>query len=360
MHHLRVSVPLWPKFFLFLSLSAAAGCSDGKATPQPMAMPPTSVEVVTIAPGEIVDVVDLVGQLEADESVLLKSETSGIVEAVEFDEGQSVKKGAPVLRLRSEEQRARLQEAEARLALAEEEYVRSRTLIAKGTLSQSEMDRATAERDGARARRDLAQIELGRMEIRAPFDGVLGSRLVSPGDRVRSDTGTVQIDAIDRLRLLFTLPEIAVPLARVGAPLNLSVAPWPGELFPGEVYFVAPSLDATNRRLLLKAWVENREHKLRPGMFATITVEVTRKADALTVPEAAVAYDTDGPYVWRLGAEDSAERVHVKLGIRRDGRIEVTEGLASGDRVVSAGTHKVSPGAKLKAVGAVPAKPQAG
>lgn len=343
-------------FFVLLGIAAlTSGCSQGDATSTPPTPAATAVEIVTVTEGEIADVVDLVGQLEAEETVLIKAETSAVVQTVEFEEGVEVPKGALLFRLRNDEQVARLREAEARLALADEEYGRSSALHAKGTLSRAELDRALAERDAARARRDLAQVELSRMEIRAPFEGVLGARRVSPGDRVRTDTGLVQIDAIDRLRLLFTLPEIAVPLARTGAPLELAVAPFPGDRFTGEVYFVAPSLDPANRRLLLKAWVPNPEHRLRPGMFATIGVEVARKQDALTLPEAAVAYDTYGPYVWRVGEDDTAERQRVSVGIRRQGRVEILSGVGAGDRVVSAGTHKVSAGARLRAVAPVEA-----
>jgi membrane fusion protein (multidrug efflux system) len=190
------------------------------------------------------------------------------------------------------------------------------------------------------------------MTIRAPFDGVLGARLVSPGDRVDPDTGLVSIDAITRLRLVFTLPEIAVPLARVGVPLELTVAARPGETFQGEVYFVAPSLDAANRRLLLKALVPNPEHKLRPGMFATIRVEVARHANALVVPEAAIAYDASGPYVWLLGDNQTASRAPVTIGLRNESQVEITKGLAAGNRIVSGGTHKVSAGAPLQAAAA--------
>lgn len=354
MHHRSVLL----SYSLVLALFAA-GCSSGGADAPPPAMPPTSVEIVAVNPGEIVDLVELVGQLDADETVQIKSEARGILESVEFEEGQEVAKDALLFRLRADEQVARLQEAEARLALAEEEYARSSTLKGKGTLSQAELDRATAERDAARARRDLARIELKRMEVRAPFHGVLGARLVSPGERVTSDRALVQIDAIDRLRLLFSLPEIALPLARTGAPLDVGVVSWPGEHFTGEVYFVAPSLDPANRRVLLKAYVQNRDRKLRPGMFATISVEVARKTDALVVPEAAIAYDTEGPYVWRVGADDTADRARVGLGIRRAGKVEITKGLAPGDRIVSAGSHKVAPGAKLKAV-PPPGTPAAG
>jgi membrane fusion protein (multidrug efflux system) len=256
--------------------------------------------------------------------------------------------------LRDEEQQARWREAEANLVLAAEQYDRAKALRAQRSVSQDELDRAVAARDAAMARRDLARVALDRTVIRAPFDGVLGARLVSPGDRVDTDTGLVTIDAIARLRLLFTLPEIAVPLARVGVPLELTVAARPGETFRGEVYFVAPSLDAANRRLLLKALVPNPERKLRPGMFATIQVEVARHANALVVPEAAIAYDARGPYVWLLNGDQTASRAPVAIGLRSEGHVEITEGLIVGSRIVSGGTHKVAAGAPLQQAAALP------
>jgi membrane fusion protein (multidrug efflux system) len=192
-----------------------------------------------------------------------------------------------------------------------------------------------------------------RTEIRAPFDGVLGARLVSPGDRVDRDTDLVPLASVDPLRLVFTLPEIALAIARPGTAVRAAVAPFPNESFAGKVYFVAPSLDPRTRRLLLKAWVANPEGRLRPGLFANIRVQIARHDDALTVPETAVAYDTHGPHVWRVGTDDHAERVPVGVGIREGGHVEIVTGdLAEHDRIVSAGTHKVFAGATIRAVDA--------
>src|SRR5262249_42086280 len=148
---------------------------------------------------------------------------------------------------------------------------------------------------------------LDRTQIRAPFDGVLGRRMISPGDRVTPDrmgagegTDLVQIDAIATLKLVFTVPEIAVPAVRADMPLAVTVAPFPGETFPGEVYFVAPALDPQNRRLLLKGRVPNPDRRLMPGLFANIKVEVARHEHALVVPESALVHEGDGVFVWRL------------------------------------------------------------
>jgi membrane fusion protein (multidrug efflux system) len=337
---------------LSLLLAACGSPADSSAVRKP---PPVSVEMVTVKPDTILDVLDLVGQLEADESVVVRSETEGIVESVEFQEGDHVETGALLFRLRDDEQTARLREAEAQLALATDDFQRASTLARQGSMSQAEFDSAKSKYEVAKARRDLAKVELDRTQIRAPFDGVLGARKVSPGERIDSDVGLVRIDSIDRLRLLFSVPEMAVRAVRNDMPVEVKVAPWPEESFPGQVYFVAPSLDTSNRRLLLKAWVPNPDRKLRPGLFATIRLEVARHENALVVPEAAVAYDADGPFVWRIGTGDVAERVPVELGLRQPGKVEVTSGVAAGDRIVSAGTHKVSAGARVRQATLVPA-----
>lgn len=342
--------PAWAAAFAL----ACVHCGE-RADSRPMTgPPPAAVEIVTVEPTQIRDIVDMVGALEAEESVLIKPETRGVIESVVLEEGAEVTKGTVLFRLRDAEQQARLRESEANLVLAEDEYKRAKTLAMQGTMSAAEFERTTAQWRGAEARRDLARIELERMQIRAPFDGVLGARRVSPGDRVNTDTPLIQIDALTRLRVVFSLPEMAVAAARVGTPLEINVVSLPGEQFAGEVYFVAPSLEPTNRRLLLKAWVPNEARKLRPGFFANIKAEVAKRDAALVVPESAIAYDAGGAFVWRVSGHDVAERVGVTLGIRREGQVEIVSGLSPGERIVSAGVHKVAPGAKVQLAASVP------
>jgi membrane fusion protein (multidrug efflux system) len=114
------------------------------------------------------------------------------------------------------------------------------------------------------------------------------------------------------------------------------------------VFFVSPTLDPEGRRILLKAWVPNPDRRLQPGLFATIEAEVERRDDALLVPESAVVYEVDGVYVWRLAEGDVAERSRVELGLHVEGRVEVRAGLAAGDPIVTAGTHKLLPGKAVR------------
>lgn len=316
---------------------------------------PVSVEIGSVEAGLLRDVAGFSGQLSAENSVMVKSEDDGMVAEVLFEEGQEVEEGQILFRLRNGEQLARLREAEANLALAREVYDRTHKLLRQDAASQAKRDEAAASLAVAKARVQLARVEFERTEIRAPFDGVLGVRMAAPGDRVDEATPLVQLDAVDRLQLTFAITELGVLFARVGAPVELTVAPYPGERFPGEVFFVSPTLDPATRRIILKAWIDNSDRRLRSGLFARIHMQVDERENAILVPEAAVVFDRRGTYVWRVGEDMTVSRVPVETGLRRDGRVEITLGLQPGDRIITVGTHKVEEGDKV-----VAAEPRSG
>lgn len=309
--------------------------------------PPVTVEVVTVEPSPLHDWVDFLGQLESEASVIVKPEISGIVDTIEFVEGHPVKQGDLLVRLRNQQQLAALREAEAKAKLAKNSYQRTLKLAKQHVSAAVDLDRALAENEVSRAVVEIARVEMDRTEIRAPFDGVVGARLVSPGERVDEDTGLVQIDAIDRLQVVFAIPEIGVSIMRVGMPVTVSVAPYPGESFAGEVFFVAPALDPRTRQLALKAWIANPDQRLKPGFFVNVKIQIAERENAIMIPETAIVYDQEGPFVWRVLDGAIAERASVVIGLRQPGRVEITSGLHAGERIVSAGTHKVRHGAKL-------------
>jgi membrane fusion protein (multidrug efflux system) len=339
-----------------LAVAGAVGCGASEA-PRGSGGPPAAiVEIVTVQPTALRDAVDFAGQLDADESVTLRPETSGIVEDIEFTEGQDVTRGQVLFRLRDDEQRARLHAAKAALVLAQRNYERAEALRKEGVLALEDYDRARAEFERAQAAVEVAQVALDRTVIRAPFDGVVGRRYVSPGDHVRggggtgSDgTGLAAVDAVATLQLIFSVPERAIPRTQPGMPLEVSVAPYPGQRFAGKVDFVAPTVDPSNRRMIVKARIPNPDRKLRPGLSATVHLELGYRPDAIVVPESALVYDAGGSFVWRVTDDQTAARVPVEIGLRQDGQVEILSGLAAGDRIVSAGTNKVAPGRPVRA-----------
>src|SRR5262249_25387138 len=217
---------------LAAALLLGAACGRGGEGPQAEAVVP--VEAVQIEPALLRDVATFSGQLSAENSVEVKSETRGIVAEIPFAEGQAVRGGDVLFRLRDDEQVARLREAEATLRLARHTFERTKEPATREAVSQAQQDRVAADLAVAEARVDLARVELDRTRIRAPFDGVVGMRLVSPGDRVATKDSLVQIDAVDRLQVTFAMSERGILVARAGAPVEAHLRPYASEASPGQ------------------------------------------------------------------------------------------------------------------------------
>jgi len=340
---------------------AGAGCGPDGAGAQ-HAERRITVEVMRVEPQLLVDVAVFSGQLDAEHSVMVQPEIAGIIDSIDFEQGQYVEQGSVLFTLRSREQVAKLREAEANRDLARSRWNRAKQLVSRDASSVAARDEAHAEFEMAQARVDLARLELDRTRIRAPFDGAVGERLVDIGERVEQDTELVGVDAIDRLQLTFGITDEGLSLARVGMKVYARVRPYPGEKFEGEVFFVSPTLDPRNRRIWIKAWIPNGDRRLRPGLFANVDLELRRIEDALVVPESAVSVDRRGSYVWQIDEEGVASRRPVELGLREGGVVEVVRGLRAGASVVTAGAHKVSEGVKVQAaaeplVGRAPGTP---
>lgn len=358
--------PAWVSGLWLAFATGLAGCSQSGET-APTGPPPPVVEVVTVDARTLTNEAALLGQLQALQSVMVRSEVAGIVAAIEFEEGQPVSKGQVLFRLRDAEPVARLHEAETALKLAEANHRRTQDLSRDGIVAPSQLDDVTATLDAARARLEVAHVAVERTRILAPFDGYAGNRLVSVGALIEPDYELVQVETIAELELMFQLPELALPLARVGVPVDLHVAPYPDRVFSGTISFVAPSLNPQNRRLLIKARVPNPDLVLRPGLFATVDAKLGARENVLTVPDSAVVYGSTGTFVWRIGADQKATTADVALGARQEGLVEVKSGLAAGDVVVVAGTNKLAPGLVVEAVpadtapatGPTPAVPEA-
>jgi membrane fusion protein (multidrug efflux system) len=332
--------------------AACLACGEGEDGGDGHGGPPEPVvELVTVGPQVLRNLVDIPGQLASEYTVKVVPEIEAILETIEFAEGDFVLRGRVLFTLRDDRQAAALAEARASLALAAATHRRTATLAGQNVSSAAQLERATAELGVAKARVELAEVELERTRIRAPFDGLMGALWISPGDRVSDDSRMTQIDAIDRLQLLFYLPEQAVAAVQPGIPVKIKVAPYPDERFPGEVYFVSPTLEAEGRRILVKAWIPNPGRRLRPGLFAEIEAEIARRDDALLVPDSALVYDLDGTFVWKVDGESRAHRAPVEVGIRQAGNVEVAKGLVPGDVVVAAGIHKVKEGQRVRPAG---------
>jgi membrane fusion protein (multidrug efflux system) len=317
------------------------------------------VEAQPVRSQALADDVTAVGSLVSNESVVLRPEVAGRVAAIHFREGAPVRKDEILVELDSAVQRAELQQARANLTLAESNHRRTADLFARKFVSQSSLDTARSQLEVARAAVALAEAHLARMQIRAPFDGVVGIRNVSPGDFVQDGDDLVNLADIATLKADFRLPELYLDRIRPGQALDLTSDVLPGETFAATVYAIDPLVDAQGRAVALRARLDNPGGRLRPGMFVRVRLILAERPDVLVVPETAlVPAPGDVQFVYRV-ADDRAERVEVRTGMRRSAMVEIVAGLAAGELVVTAGQLKLRDGAPVELVAPPAAAPVA-
>lgn len=334
---------------------AAAGTAGAKAVPGGAGgaqSGPVVVETHTVGTRALADDVSAVGSLVSNESVVLRPEVSGRIEAIRFRDGEAVRHGEVLIEFDAAVQRAELQQARASLTLAESNFRRSQDLFSRSFVSRSSLDNARSQLEVARAGVALAQAKLARMQIRAPFAGVVGIRSVSPGDFVKDGEAMINLEDIATLKVDFRLPELYLDRVRPGQTVEIASDVLAGERFVATVEAIDPLVDAQGRAVRLRASLANPELRLRPGVFVRVRLILAERADVVVVPEAAlVPAPGSTQFVYRV-AEGKAQRVEVRTGTRRDAMVEVIEGVQAGEVVVTAGQLKLRDGAAVKVAGA--------
>ncbi|MDX9716108.1 MAG: efflux RND transporter periplasmic adaptor subunit [Thauera sp.] len=329
--------------------TAGAGGGGGGGAGQAA---PVVVETQAVSVRVLDDDVSAVGSLVSNESVVLRPEVSGRIEAIRFRDGEPVRRGEVLVELDAAVQRAELQQARANLTLAEADFSRTQDLFGRKFVSRSSLDDARAKLEVARAGVALAQARLARMQIRAPFDGVVGIRSVSPGDFVKDGDVLINLEDIATLKLDFRLPELYLDRVRPGQTLELSSDVLPGERFAATVEAIDPLVDAEGRAVRLRASLPNPDMRLRPGVFVRVRLILAERGEVAMVPEAAlVPAPGDVQFVYRV-ADGKVQRVNVRTGQRRDAMVEIVDGLQPGMVVVTAGQLKLRDGAEVKVAAA--------
>jgi membrane fusion protein (multidrug efflux system) len=272
---------------------------------------------------------------------------SGRITEIGFREGQQVAKGTTLIRLDHSVQRAEMQQAEANLALAKSRIERSRDLHSKGFISSQAKDEAESSYKVAQAAFELAAARLTKLEIKAPFSGFVGLRMVSVGDYVREGQDMVNLEAIGVLKVDFRIPEVFLKEVKVGQALKVTLDAIPNQTFDALVLAINPLLDANGRALVVRAGLKNVGTRLRPGMFARVSLASSEQQTSLTVPEQSLIPVGDDVFVFKI-VDNRALRTKVEVGQRQTGIAEITRGLRDGDVVVTAGQPKLRDGASVK------------
>ena len=324
-----------------VTTAAPAGKGAGGAGGTPGAG--AAVEAVKVASAQITKSITAVGSLRSDESITVRPEVAGRIAAIGFQEGQRVPKGATLLRLDPAITQAEVQQAQANLTLAKAKYERAVELQGKGFISGQAKDEAENNLKVAEAGLALTQAKLAKTEVKAPFTGVIGLRVVSVGDYVKEGADIVNLESIDALKVDFRVPEIYLKQVTVGQTLEVNLDALPGKTYEGKVYAINPLVDAAGRAIVIRAQVRNQDTALRPGMFARVRLFTKLPAEALVLPEQAMVPQGDEQFVFRV-IDGKAVRTRIEVGQRRDGQVEIVSGLVAGDVVVSAGQLKLRDG----------------
>ena len=308
-----------------------------------------AVEVVKVKASDFADDASAVGTLKSGESVVMRPETAGRVAAINFKDGSIVAKGTVLIALDAAIQAAELQQAKANLALAQSNHRRNQELIGKNFLSPQALDASAATLKVQAAALQLAEAKVAKTRLKAPFKGMVGLRNVSVGDYVKEGQDLINIEDIGTLRVDFKLPESYLGRLGKGQLVEVSSDALPGERFSAVLDAVDPMVDAGGRAISTRARLDNAAGKLRPGMFVRVRLLLGERKAALMVPEQAIVPGAQ-PAVFRV-LDGKASLVKVRLGVRRAAQVEVLEGLANNDVVVTAGQLKLRDGVAVRAVG---------
>lgn len=376
--------------------AAAPGSAGGGATPSPASGPRApGVEVAKVEVMPLRDDAQAVGTLRSRQNVVLRPEVAGRVSKLGFVEGTAVKKGQLLVQLDDTLQQAEIRQAQAQVSIASANLKRNQELVAQNFVAKRVLDESEAALQVAEAQLALAQARLARMSITAPFDGTVGLRSVNLGDYVKDGADLINLEDLSSLYVDFRLPERFQTRVKRGQEVEVQLDALPGRVFKARIEALDPLIDANGRSVAVRAVLPNTagdpvlsstvarggvnapagvqatpvkpavakplapagSGPLRPGMFARVTAVFAVRESALTVPEEAVVPQGGRQFVIKV-VEPSAVpgtataslspevktvslRTEVKLGIRRPGRVEVTEGVVEGDAVVVAGQQRL-------------------
>ena len=345
-----------------------------------MANPPQTVSTVTATTQTWQPAVEAVGSLRAVNGAALSLEVGGVVDQIGFQSGEDVQAGQVLLRLRADDDTAKLAALEASASLAQVNYDRDMRQLHAQAVSQSVVDTDNFNLKNARAQAEEQRAELAKKTLRAPFAGHLGIRAVDLGQYLNPGTAVVTLEALDPLFVDFSVPQQALNRVEVGQAVTAKVDTFPGQSFQGKIIAVSPSVDTDSRNVQMRASLPNPDHRLLPGMFATIDIAAGAPQQWITLPQTAITYNPYGSTVYLVehagdagpaqpaggaaqtggtaqasGAAQAggaapklvARQVFVTTGETRGDQVAVLTGVKQGDVVVSAGQVKLRNGSTV-------------
>jgi membrane fusion protein, multidrug efflux system len=300
--------------------------------------------------------IEAVGSLRALNGADLSLEVSGVVDSIAFNSGDDVKEGDVLLKLRSDDDLAKLQSLQAVADLNEITYERDQKQFKMQAVSQATIDTDVANLKNAKAQVAQQQAILDKKTLRAPFAGHLGIRAVDLGQYLSAGTTIVTLQALDPIFMDFFVPQQAVDQIRIGQRVNVKIDAYKDQTFAGEISALNPRVDASSRNVQIRATLKNPDHKLLPGMYATVDIATAAPQDLITLPQTAITYNPYGDTVYIVDTKGTsaegkpqqiARQTFVTTGATRGDQVSVLKGVNEGDMVVTSGQLKLHNGSMV-------------
>lgn len=308
-----------------------------------------------------------VGSISAVQGVTVSAEVGGAVDRIAFDSGATVKQGDLLVQLDVASEEAQLRAEEANAELARLDIERARDLVERKVIAKSEWDAAEAKYKQAVARVENFRALIAKKTIRAPFAGRLGIRQVNLGQIVEVRQPIVSLQSLDPVYVDFSLPQQRLAALEVGMKVEVTTDAVPDRKFAGTLTALNSSIDAATRSVPLQGTLENKDHLLRPGMFAKVEVVLPQEKPVLVIPATAVAYAPYGDSVFVIEQQKDEKsgqsglvlrQQFVRLGDTKGDFVTVTQGLTAGQQIVSTGVFKLRNGAPVMINNELAPKPQ--
>lgn len=331
---------------LFSLLLIVSGCKHGKSENQKNAAPagakaPLAVSGFVLQGERLDNTVRATGTAMAYDEVELRAEASGRITKIYFTEGAHVSKGALLIKINDDDFQAQLKKNELQITLTEQQLRRQEQLLKIDATSHEAYDIAENALNTLKAEREMIQSGIDKTEIKAPFSGIIGLKYVSEGSYVSPASRIASVQNITPLKIDFSVPEKYADRISKGDTVYFSNDET-AQSFKGNVYAIEPKIDLSTRTLQVRALCENKSEKIFPGSFLKISLQLKETKDALLVPTQALIPVLKGQIVY-ICKNGIAQSVPVKTGIRTDTKIQITDGLAAGDTVITSGIMSLKP-----------------
>jgi membrane fusion protein (multidrug efflux system) len=305
-----------------------------------------AVEGFVVTPSVLIQTIAISGTLKPFEETVLMPEAAGRVVTINLQEGKSVKQGALLVKLFDGDLQASLKKSTAQLEIAEQTEKRQAELLKISGISQSDYDQAVLQIHSINADIEILKAQVRKTEVLAPFDGVIGLRAISIGAVVTPGMALATIRAVQRLKLDFSVPEKYGNQVKPGLKITFTVL---GDDGPHDATVMATEegIDVGTRNLKARAIVKNGNAELKPGAFANVELELGENKNALMVPTQAIIPQERNKQLI-VAKNGKAQFVTVKTGVRQASAVEVLDGIAAGDTIVTTGLLFLKPGTDLK------------